>query len=226
MATDSLSRAEKTLRTRQRMLGSARRHFLEHGFAATTVAQIAAGADVAEQTIYYTFGTKGRLLIEVVESSAAGYDDPEPVPERAWFKEMLSAPTGQGVLALDVEHGMAIYERVADLWPAINAAAATDGEVAEYWAGVAVGKRKGAEAILERIVELGELRPGLDQATATEILYVLSGHDVYRSFVLDARWPVPEYRAWLFATLVQQLLGAQEPDPAVLRGVSVAVETT
>ena len=70
MATDSLSRAEKTLRTRQRMLGSARRHFLEHGFAATTVAQIAAGADVAEQTIYYTFGTKGRLLIEVVEATA------------------------------------------------------------------------------------------------------------------------------------------------------------
>ena len=220
MSTDALSRAERTRRTRQRMLGSALELFVEQGFAATTVAQIAAGADVAEQTIYYTFGTKGRLLIEVVETTAAGRSDPEPVPQRVWFQQMLVAPTGQRVLALTVEHGTAIYERVATLWPAVNAAAATDADVAEYWQGVTAGRRSGQRAIVTRIAELGDLRPGLDVTVATDIVGVLDGHATYRSLVQDARWPLDEYRAWLFTTLVQQLMDQTTPDPSATDGLS------
>ena len=212
MTTASPSRAEQTRRTRRRMLDSARELFLAQGFAATTVAQIAAGADVAEQTIYYTFRTKGRLLIEVVETTAAGSDDPEPVPQRPWFQQMLHAPTGQRALALVVEHGTAIYERVAGLWPAVHAAAATDHDVAEYWHGVAAGRRSGERAMVTRIAELGELRSGLDIEAATDLVVVLAGHDIYRGLVQDAGWPVPAYRAWLFTTLVRQLLDQPSPD--------------
>jgi len=87
------------------------------------------------QTVYYTFGTKGQLLVEVAEVTAAG-DDPVPVPQRTWSREMLSAPTAQRALALAVEHGTAIYERVAVLWPARVAAAATDPDVDDNWRGV------------------------------------------------------------------------------------------
>lgn len=223
MTTDSSSRAERTRRTRRRMLDSARELFLEQGFAATTVAQIATRAEVAEQTIYYTFRTKGRLLIEVVETTAAGSNDPKPVPQRAWFQQMLAATSGQRVLALIVEHGTAIYERVATLWPAVTAAAAADHEVAEYWQGVAAGRRSGQRAMVTRIAELGELRPGLDVELATDIVVVLAGHDVYRGLVQDAHWPIPEYRAWLFTTLIRQLLDRQTPDPAATDDLSFTV---
>lgn len=205
------------------MLDSARQLFLEQGFAATTVAQIATRAGVAEQTIYYTFRTKGRLLIEVVETTAAGSNDPEPVPQRAWYQQMLAATTGQRVLALIVEHGTAIYERVATLWPAVTAAAAADHDVAEYWQGVTAGRRSGQRAMVTRIAELGELRPGLDVEQAADIVVVLAGHDVYRGLVQDARWPVPEYRAWLFTTLIRQLLDRQTPDPAATDDLSFTV---
>jgi AcrR family transcriptional regulator len=194
------------------MLDSARDLFLEKGFAATTVAQIADGAEVAEQTIYYTFRSKGRLLIEVVETTAAGESDPEPVPQRAWFQQMLAATSGERVLALVVENGTAIYERVAALWPAVNAAAATDPEVAEYWHGIAAGRRNGERAMVSRIAELGELRPSLNVESVTDIVTVLAGHDVYRGLVQEARWPVSTYRTWLFNTLVRQLLDRATPD--------------
>ena len=221
MTTTGPSRAEQTRRTRWRMLDSARALFLQQGFAATTVAQIAARAEVAEQTIYYTFRTKGRLLIEVVEITAAGSDDPEPVPERAWFQQMLRATSGRRVLTMLVEHGTGIYERVAALWPAVTAAAATDHEVAEYWHGIAAGRRSAERAIVTRIAELDELRPGLDVASATDLVVVLAGHEVYRGLVEDAGWPVPQYRSWLFTTLVRQLLDEQAPDAAATDGLAL-----
>lgn len=35
---------------------------------------------------------------------------------------------------------------------------------------------------------------------------MLVGHQVFRELVQDSGWSVPEYKAWLFRTLVQQLL--------------------
>ena len=137
------SRAERALATRRRMLTSARDLFVQQGYAATTVEQIAADAGVAVQTVYYTFRTKGLLLRELVEVTAAGEEPAAPVMERAWAREMLSATSAQRVLALAVEHGTAIYERVAALWPAVAASAASDPDVAGYWLGVGAGRRDG-----------------------------------------------------------------------------------
>ena len=198
MATAVPSRAERTRQTRRKMLDSARELFVGQGFTET----------------------KGRLLIEVVETTAAGSSDPEPVPERPWFHQMLTATSGQRVLALLVEHGTAIYQRVSPLWPAVAAAAATDPEVAEYWQGIAVRRRRAEQTVVTRIAELGQLKHGLDLDPATDLVVVLAGHDPYRGLVLDAGWPISEYRGWLFTTLVHQLLDLQAPDPAATEGLS------
>ena len=115
------------------MLASAHDLFVQQGYAATTVEQIAADAGVAVQTVYYTFRTKGLLLRELVEVTAAGEEPAAPVMERALGPRDAVGPSAQRVLALAVEHGTAIYERVAALWPAVAAAAAADPDVAAYW---------------------------------------------------------------------------------------------
>jgi len=213
-------RAARARETRRRLLASARALFVAQGYAATTMEQIAAQAGVAVQTVYYGFGTKGRLLCEVVEVTAAGEDAPAPVAQRPWAIAMRAAPSAQRVLALGVEHGTAIYERVASLWPAVGAAAAVDSAVEQYWRGVAAARRAGMGRMVARVAELGQLRPGLDPARAVDVVAVLVGHDVFRGLVLDAGWPAPAYKAWLFTTLVHQLLPPGHPDPAALAGLS------
>ncbi|PWK80956.1 TetR family transcriptional regulator [Lentzea atacamensis] len=222
MAPVKPTRAERARQTRRRMIDAARGLFVGQGYAATTMDQIAAEAGVAVQTVYYTFRTKGQLLAEVVEVTAAGEDHPVPVPARAWVREMLSATSGQRVLALGVEHGTAIYERVAALWPAVGAAAAADPAVNDYWRGVTTDRRSGQRAMVARIAELGELRPGLGVDRATDLVVVLVGHDVYHGLVEDARWSVTAYRAWLFTTLAGQLLVSGETDPDAVSGLSFA----
>jgi hypothetical protein len=119
---------------------------------------------------------------------------------------MLASASPHRVLALGVENGTGIYERVALLWPALGAAAAADPSVGEYWRGVITNRRGGQRGMVARVAELGGLRPGLDVERATDLAVVLAGPDVYRGLVQEARWPVPAYKAWLFTTLVQQLL--------------------
>jgi TetR/AcrR family transcriptional regulator, regulator of autoinduction and epiphytic fitness len=220
--TDKPSRAERARQTRRRMIASSRELFVTHGYAATTMEQIAAAAGVAVQTVYYTFKTKGQLLTEVVEVTAAGDDAPVPASRRTWVQEMLSASSAQRVLALGVEHGTEIYARVADLWPAVAAATATDAAVEEYWRGVVANRRRGQRAMVARVAELGGLRRDLDVERGTDLVVVLAGPDVYRGLVQEARWTVTAYKAWLFITLVRQLLDVGTIDPQSIDNLSFA----
>lgn len=202
------------------MIDTARPLFLSQGYAATTMDQIAAGAGVAVQTVYYTFKSKGNLLSQVVEVTAAGEDEALPAMQRPWAQDMLAATSAQRILALGTEHGTAIYERVAHLWPAVNAAAAVDPAVANYWRSVAAGRRAGQEAMVRRIAQLGALRPELDPDRATDLVYLLAAHDPYQTLVMEAGWPVSTFKAWLFCTLVQQLLTSRDWDPAATADLS------
>ena len=213
------TRAERARQTRHRMLGSARELFLSAGYAATTMEHIADHAGVAVQTLYYTFRTKGQLLREVVEAAAAGDDEAPPVAQRAWVRDMLTAPSGQRVLALAVEHGADIFVRAAPLWPAV-AEAVADPWVATYWRNVAADRRAGQARMVARLAELGVLRHGLDPERATDLVVVLFGHDVFTGLVTEARWSVPEYKAWLFTALVHQLLQRPRLDPTAYSDLS------
>jgi len=214
------TRADRARQTRRRMLDRARELFVTEGYAATTMERIADEAGVAVQTLYYTFRTKGQLLREVIEVTAAGEEGAAPVAQRAWTQEMLTAPSGQRVLALGVEHGTDIFERAAPLWSAVAAAAAADPDVEGYWRGVAANRRAGQARMVARLTELGALRDGLDLDRATDLVVVLFGHDVFRSLVVEAGWSVPAYKAWLFPTLVQQLLQRPRLAPAAFADLS------
>ncbi len=219
--TTPTTRAERTRQTRKRMLDSARELFISQGYPDTAMTQIADKAEVAVQTLYYTFKTKGRLLVEVVEVTAAGDDDAVPVPERDWFVEMMSSTDAQRLFALLVEYGTTIYDRVAALWPPITAAL-SDPFVAEYWEGIGAGRRQAQLAQITRVAQLGQLKPGLPIEKATDMLFLLSGHAPYRALVEDAGWPFVEYKGWLFTTLVEQLVDAPAIDVQVATDLSFA----
>ena len=78
MAEDSTTppetgrRARKKQQTMALIAGTAGRLFLEHGFDGVTVAQIAAAADVSEQTVFNHFRTKEDLVFRGLEAFEAG----------------------------------------------------------------------------------------------------------------------------------------------------------
>jgi AcrR family transcriptional regulator len=66
------TRKARAAATRQRIIESAHRLFLEQGYAATTMPAVAAASGVAVQTVYFIFRTKGDLLHAVFERVVLG----------------------------------------------------------------------------------------------------------------------------------------------------------
>jgi len=60
-------RARQAAETRRTVLSAATRLFIERGWAATTLAAVAAEAGTAVETVYSAFGSKSGLLIAAID---------------------------------------------------------------------------------------------------------------------------------------------------------------
>src|SRR3954471_19969726 len=90
---DSPRRREQAAATRQAILEAAQRLFEQQGYAATTMAAIAEDAGVALKTVYVAFETKSGVLRALWNLLLRGDEADIPIPERAWYREVL-AETG------------------------------------------------------------------------------------------------------------------------------------
>jgi len=205
--------------TRRRILDAARSLFNEQGYASTTLAAIAVRAGVAVQTVYFTFHTKGELLMQVV--LAAGADDPE-VPrhqDRDWYREMLASTDARRQLALLSEHGTDIFVRVAPLIGLVDAARASDPNLGAAWQQTVMARREALREQMEVVARSGAIRPELSVDDAADIVFVLQRPDTLRALTIECGWSVERYKAWLYETLCHQLL---VEDPAGDGGADLA----
>ena len=207
----SPSRAEKAAATRQRILDAAQQLFTEHGYASTTMQAIGDAADVAVQTVYFVFHTKGELVSQLLKSVGARPSEPIHTMDRDWVQEALTDPDGRRSLALMVEHGTDIYARVTPVWAAIGQAAAVEPEVANVWNGIAHQRLQGVRTILGAVADRGHLRDGLTADRAADIVYGLHRPETFTVFVDECGWAVEEFKAWSYRMLCEQIL---EPEAA------------
>ena len=214
------SRRDRARATRLRILTTAQSLFVERGYAATTMDDIAREAGVAVQTTYYTFGTKASLLREVVELAGAGRPDEPPVAERAWMREAMTEQSGDRALALAIEHGVDIYARATPLFPALQAASVTDPDIESYFRSVVAARRGGMGELVRRLAEIGYLRPDVTAQQGADIVFALFSHETYLALTRDAGWSTEQYKAWLWSILRTQLSDAGAPARDALRGLS------
>ncbi len=125
---DSPRRAEQARQTRAAVVVCARRLFLRDGFAATTIAAIAAEAQVSTETIYKAFGGKPGLVRAICATALAGEG---PVPAETRSDELQAQEPdprkiirGWGKLTTEVA------PRIAPILLLIRSADATDPEMA------------------------------------------------------------------------------------------------
>src|SRR5260370_42143735 len=84
-------RAEQAARTRREILDAARGVFGAQGYAPTTVAQIAAAAGVAVDTVYAAGGTKPVVFRLLLETAISGADEARPAEARGYRKRIRAA---------------------------------------------------------------------------------------------------------------------------------------
>jgi len=97
--------------TRREILDAAGRLFERQGYAATTMAAIAAEAGVSLKTVYVAFATKPRVLQGLWNLRLRGDEEDVPVGERAWYRELLDEPDPERQLRTNAHNSRVGKER-------------------------------------------------------------------------------------------------------------------
>jgi AcrR family transcriptional regulator len=204
----SQRRDEQARQTRAAVLAAARERFLDRGYRATTIDEIAAVAGVSKPTVFTAVGNKTQLLKVVRDVAMAGDDDAAPVAQRPSVERARDAPTAEQALGLITAHSVGLSVRYARLDEVVRGAAATgEPDLVELWETSERQRRAGARILLDIVRSKGPLRSGLDPDRAEDILSNYLAPDVYLRLVERLGWSVEEFQQWLQATLAWQLLG-------------------
>lgn len=190
------------------MTETAARLFVERGYAATSMRDVAAAAAVHEKTLYLNFGTKAELLRAVADQTIAGDDKPLPVAERPWFKDILATTDPRRALGGWVEHQERSLRRLSDLIETVRAAGNSDPEIAAVYRDKRDGLLVDAHHIANALGARGHLRHTVSAAEAAEHINVITGPEVHRVLVIDRGWTRARYRAWAKENLENYLLEA------------------
>jgi AcrR family transcriptional regulator len=201
---EPLPRKERARQTRLRMTRAAYQLFTQRGYTSTTMADIAAAAGVAVQTLYFTFHTKAELLQNVYELAVLGEGDPIPPTEQPWYAEMLAAERLEDALGLLVDNVTSILARAAPLDDFVRAAS-LDPDPARVRAHNERLRRQGYAQMVQHLGTRFGLRQGLEPEQATDLLLVLLGPATYQTLVGDYGWPQNRWRSWCAAAIAEQL---------------------
>ena len=203
-------RREQAAATRLAILEAAERLFGERGYVGTSVAEIAEAAAVALKTVYAVFGTKAEVLRALWNLRMRGDEEPIPMPERRWYREVVDEPDAVRRLALVAHNSRIVRERTAHITEIVRQAAPADEQIAALWERF---QREFYELGVRGIVETLE-RDGVlatDVTTASDIGWTITHPDVYQLLVRERGWSADAYERWLADTLCSQLVAAAGP---------------
>lgn len=205
---DSTWRREGARRRRERVLDAAERQFLRGGYAATTIATVAAEAEVSVETIYKAFGGKPGLVKGIYERRLAG-TGPVPAYERSDRMRVREADPRRimrewGLLTAEVAEGLTPIRLL------LREAAASDPEVSRVRA---VSEEERLERMRHHAGFLrarGYLRPDVSVEEAVDVLWLCSSAEIYEVLVLQRGWSTSRFAGFLADLMISRLLAPSD----------------
>lgn len=192
--------------SRAAVLAAARDLFVEQGYGATTIDQVAARAGVSKPTVFTAVGNKATLLKVVRDVALAGDDDPRPVTDREDVAAIASAGELDRAIALTAAHIVEVNARAHAVHEVIRGASGTDPVVAGLWDDAEGQRHVGAGHLLDRL----GATPTAARPQAQDLLWLLMAPDHYHRLVVRRGWSRRAYEQWL----VDGIRALYAPGPA------------
>ena len=205
-------REQQAAATRQAILEAAQRLFEQHGYPATTMEQVAAEAGVALKTVYVAFTTKSGLLRALWDLRLKGDQDQAGVADRPWYRDVLDEPDAERQLRRNARNASVVKQRIGGVLKVLRSAAPVDPDAAALWRLIQSDFYDNQRVIVERLQGRQALRPGLDVARATDILWALNHPDLWLLLVGERGWTPGQWERWFADTACAQLLRPSTSD--------------
>jgi AcrR family transcriptional regulator len=186
--------------TKERVLAVARDLFARDGIDKVTIAQIAAGAEVAASTVFALFKSKEGLLRALMTAALFG----TRFREAQCLLEGVRDPVQ--MVALSASIALAIYESETVELGLLRGASGFSPALRKLEQEFEDLRFAMQEDRLRKLFEAGKARRGLAFEEARRILWMYTSRDVYRMLVQDGGWPPGRYRDWLSRTLIEALV--------------------
>ena len=194
-----------------RLVEAATELFVERGYAATTLADVAEHAGLAPRTLYLRFPTKADLLLRCVGVAIASDTHEVPIAERAWMTDTMTAPSLSDRLGLMAAATATMMHRSGDLLRVAQQAAATEPTIA---AAVQAGRSETRRVLGEfwrRLDDDGLLPSGCDVEWLTETATLLAHAETFLLLQSTNEWDIPRYQEWLERSWTRLIVGGAAP---------------
>ena len=205
-AYDSRARREAAQATRQSILDAARRLFLEKGYAATTIPEIARAAGIAVDTVYAAVGKKPSLFRLVVEVAISGSDKAVPAEEREYVRAIRQEADAARKLQLYAAALRRIQPRLAPLFRVLQGAAPLHPELDALWQDISQRRAKNMRLLAKDLAGTGRLRPDLSLGKAADIIWSMNSSEFYLLLVEQRGWSPDAFERWLGDAWIRLLL--------------------
>lgn len=191
-------RTLQALETKRRIALAARKVFAENGYAASSLEVVAKEAGVAPRTVYSSFGAKKPILAAICDEWLAEAD------VGGLARRIGEEPDPRRRLALIAGLNRRQWEAGQDVIPMLEAAAASDAEVAKM---LAEWKERRAGMLREAVKGIrSHLGQRMTWQVAAATVRALSAPELYSELVRGEKWAPARYEAWLTEVMVTQLL--------------------
>jgi AcrR family transcriptional regulator len=194
---DNSGRDARSRRTRRRILDAARELMTAHGYASTTVAEIARRAAVHPDTVYQLVGRKPMLLRELVEHAISGTDHPVDAEQRDYVAAIRAEPDPRAKLAIYAEAITTIHQRLAPLLVALREAAGADADAETVWRDVSDRRAANMRRLVADLDEAGGLRHDVTVDDAADTIWLTNSAETYLMLVDERGWSAERYERWL-----------------------------
>jgi len=195
---DSLRRKAKAQETRSEIAHAARRLFVERGWAATTVRDVAREAEVSVPTVYAAYGNKTGLALALADAADLSADLPEQLAE---LEAAHDDPRLQ--LAAMTAYDRRLFERAGDLITLLRDAGRTESDLAEVYQD---GRRR-ADEVRAQVFSAwptAVLRSGV--AASVDVYAALCNIDVYNTLTTERAWKPDRIERWWAEATARELL--------------------
>jgi len=203
---DSTARRAAAEQTRLSILESARRLFLEKGYAASTMPAIARAADVALDTVYATVGTKAELFKLLVEAALSGRDEAVPSDEREYVRAIREEPDAARKLRIYANALADIQPRLAPLFQVLQTAASLDADLGALWQEISSRRATNMRMLAKNLIAAGRVRTGLTESMVADVLWSMNSPEFYLLLVGQRGWSPQEFGLWLADAWIRLLL--------------------
>ena len=164
------------------------------------LADVAERASVSRQAIYLHFGDRSRLLVELVNYMDASLN----LDDR--LADVNAAPNGAALLEAAMRLNTTFFSQVFPIAQVLEAAQHDDEALGAAWRDRMRYRQATFRAMIETIVDRGELADDWSVDDAASMLYAVAHFDTWRELVIELKWSDDHYVQAMSRLLQRALL--------------------